>query len=527
MRSLLVVTIALLILGCMTPPAARDESTGDRPSSVDNPDWLDSAVFYEIFVRSFADADGDGNGDIQGIIDRLDYLESLGITALWLMPVHPSTSYHGYDVTDYYDVHPDYGTVDDLRRLVSEAQVRGIRTILDLVINHTSIEHPWFVAAASGDPAWRDWYQWAEEIRGPGWHRHDGEAYYGHFWSGMPDLNVANPAVVAEIESIMEYWIAEVGVHGFRIDAAKHLVDARGEREHTPETFDLLSALADSMDTVSSEAVLVGEVWDASVVASKYVNAGVDLVFSFDRSSGTLTSVGRGRSDEFLYAIERDLELLGPRGYATFLTNHDQDRVVDQLGHDRRKARLAAAVLLSSPGVPFIYYGEEIGMRGSKPDPDIRTPMQWRASPAAGFTDGTAWREPQGDFEEVNVAAQDGRAGSLLEWYRDLVAARTALPSLSADAETVIIDVPETEAIVLIRRDSGDRGVVVVLNFSQDVSAAVVVDAPSSPLRRGNRTLVPVVGTASLAELTVRRNGAVFGSLGVIAPGGAVIYRVE
>lgn len=170
--------------------------------------WWRTAVFYEIFVRSFYDTDNDGIGDFNGIIQKLDYLESLGVTAIWLMPIHPSPSYHGYDVLDYYAVNPEYGTMDDFKTLLEEAHKRDIRIIIDLVLNHTSSQHPWFLEANS-DPnsPYRDYYVWEDESKGSGWHKGKHGYYYGLFWGGMPDLNYNNPAVTGDMLNVTEYWL--------------------------------------------------------------------------------------------------------------------------------------------------------------------------------------------------------------------------------------------------------------------------------------------------------------------------------
>ena len=169
-------------------------------------EWWREAVIYEIFVRSFQDSDGDGIGDFNGITRRLDYLRALGVTALWLMPIHPSPSYHGYDVKDYYAVNPDYGTMDDFKNLLAEARRRGIRVILDLVVNHSSSQHPFFQAALDPSSPYRDYYVWSETEAGHGWHKTEHGYYYGLFWREMPDLNVTNPDVTAEIKQVVRFW---------------------------------------------------------------------------------------------------------------------------------------------------------------------------------------------------------------------------------------------------------------------------------------------------------------------------------
>lgn len=227
-----------------SPPAQSSPSGGTcTPARLDLPPaaaWWNDRVFYEVFVRSFADASGDGIGDLRGLIDRLDYLNDgnpatdsdLGVDGVWLMPVFEATSYHGYDTTDYRRVEPDYGTAEDLRALVEAAHARGIAVILDLALNHTSNEHPWFRASAAGDPVYADWYRWLDNdpgwppvAGGPPWHRLGDRFYYGAFGPGMPDLNLEHGPVTAELTDIARSWIAETGIDGYRLDAAKHLIE--------------------------------------------------------------------------------------------------------------------------------------------------------------------------------------------------------------------------------------------------------------------------------------------------------------
>jgi hypothetical protein len=253
-------------------------------------DWARGAVFYEVFVRSFADSDGDGVGDLAGLTARLDYLNDgdpsggsdLGVDALWLMPVFASPSYHGYDVTDYEAVEPDYGTLEDFERLVAEAHRRGVRVIVDLVVNHSSVEHPWFErACCSPRSPYRSWYVWRPDDPGwtqpwggdnPTWHRRGDEYYYGVFWSGMPDLNWRTPALREEMKRIAALWLGR-GLDGFRLDATRHLVaNGPGELQNDqPETHAYLKDFAAHVRRRFPEAVLVGENWtDTETIATYY-----------------------------------------------------------------------------------------------------------------------------------------------------------------------------------------------------------------------------------------------------------------
>jgi glycosidase len=403
-------------------------------------DAWDDRVWYEIFVRSFADGDGDGIGDFRGLLAKLDYLndgdatthDDLGITGIWLMPVAEAQSYHGYDVTSYTKIEQDYGTRADFDLFIEAAHARGIKVIVDFVINHTSREHPWFQDALAGG-SHHDWYIWSQgdpgwpAVAGPNpWHRADGTDayYYGAFWEGMPDLNLRNPEVTAEIERIAGVWLDDLHVDGFRIDAAKHLIEDDAQHQaNTQATKDWLAGFKDFVHRDHSDALVLGEVFDIATIAGRYVPDSLDMTFDFGLAGAFRQALQTGRAAPITTALMETLEKWPAGRQAPFLTNHDQDRVMSQLNGDLPSARLAAGMLLTAPGVPFIYYGEEIGMQGRKPDERIRAPMQWTADgPAAGFSTTDPW-EPLGDgWETANVAAEDRDPTSLLSVYRDAIA---------------------------------------------------------------------------------------------------------
>ncbi|MGE5378569.1 MAG: alpha-amylase family glycosyl hydrolase, partial [Bacteroidota bacterium] len=379
--------------------------------------WWQEAVFYEIFVRSFSDSNGDGIGDLNGVTSNLDYLQNLGVNAIWLMPVHPSPSYHGYDVLNYYAINPDYGTMDDFKHLLNEAHKRNIHVIIDLVLNHTSDQHPFFQDALRGPQSkYRDWYVWSDTDQGVGWHLAPGDQpvyYYGQFCDCMPDLNYRNPEVTAQMENVARYWLEKVGVDGFRLDAAKHLIEEGKVIENTKSTHEWLKGFFKAYKADNPNAYTVAEVFGADAsLAKTYTGNQVDQVFNFEIASGILNSVNGGSNSGINSALTFALQDLPHGEYATFLTNHDQNRVMSQVVGDVDKARVAAGLLLTAPGVPFIYYGEEIGMSGSKPDEQIRTPMQWTAGTGAGFTSGTPWEPVNSDYSSVNVASESGDSTS-------------------------------------------------------------------------------------------------------------------
>ena len=436
------------------------------------PSWQAETTFYEIFVRSFKDSDGDGIGDFQGILSQLDHLNDgdpttttdLGIGGIWLMPINPSPSYHGYDVTDYFGVNSDYGTQADFEALVDECHARGIRVIVDFVGNHSSSQHPHFLASASGpgDP-FRDWYVWSDSNPGGDWHGSANGWYYGLFWSGMPDWNVQNPDVVQYHYDIVDHWLG-LGVDGFRYDAVKHLVNEGNTYENHPGTFAYLEAFRDHYQSTNPEAICVGEAWTSTNVIAQYGPPHLDMCFEFGLAGGILNAVNQGQAAPFRGALDAVLAEHVPGAYAPFLTNHDQDRTMSVLGGDVDKAKLAAAVLLTLPGTPFLYYGEEIGMTGAGSHPNVRTPMHWTGGSQAGFTTGTPWSAAQPDVNSVNVAAQTGDPNALLSTYREFIHLRNAEPALQR-GETVTWDATFGEVGAHLRTLGEDR-LLVVHNFS-------------------------------------------------------------
>jgi glycosidase len=473
-RSLLILT--LITIAACALPNNRSNAEG----------WWRGAIFYEIFVRSFHDTNGDGIGDFNGITQKLDYLQSLGITAIWLMPIHPSPSYHGYDVINYYAVNSEYGTLDDFKNLLDEAHKREIKIILDLVINHTSSQHPFFVNANSApDSEYRDWYVWSD-TQANLWHAGKGGYYYGFFWSGMPDLNYRNAEVTEQIYNVVRYWIEDIGVDGFRIDAVKHLIEEDGKLENTPATHDWLKEFYTFYKSVDREAYTVGEVYGAGAFLATTYDQQMDHIFNFEIASGIINSVNGESNTGIASAWKFTLNDVQDGNYATFLTNHDQNRVMSVFNGNTAKAKLAAVILLTAPGTPFIYYGEEIGMQGKKPDEDIRLPMQWDDSPNAGFTTGTAWRAVDPTFREINVAAQDRDSASLINLYRELIALRKAHPALGRGS----IIIPETgnTGVYAALRSDGDEQFLVIANLTKAPISAYALMLNDAALPDGSLT---------------------------------------
>ncbi|CAF1636651.1 unnamed protein product [Adineta ricciae] len=415
-------------------------------------------VGYEIFVQSFFDSNGDGIGDLNGLRQKLDYLSDLGITLIWLMPIHPAKTYHKYDVEDYLNIHPDYGTLDDFRHLVNECHQRGILVILDLVANHTSYDHPWF-RQAQLDPtnAYRDYYIWTDservkrlglrafdtpDVNAAGlWHQvgpesenfdweefekrskkpidlsqddritsklsltHEDSAasstqsnrlrtntYYAIFDPRMPDLNYDCERVQDEICRIGQTWL-ELGVDGFRLDAAKYFY----KPPHLKSNISWWTKFRQALSQMNPSVYLIGEVWDLSSRIAPYLRS-LDSVFNFELADLLIACIlNEGNGSSLLNAYQRIANIYTRESNRSvidgiFLSNHDQNRLMSVLNNNLSKAKLAAALLLTLPGLPFVYYGEEIGMLGMKPhDKYRREPFLWSATHTQGQT---TWLEP-------------------------------------------------------------------------------------------------------------------------------------
>lgn len=515
------------------PPTAVASPVPPAPSTKPFPlgaGWWDNSVCYEVFVRSFYDSNGDGIGDITGLIEKLDYIndgkpeaqQDLGANCIWLMPVAEASSYHGYDTTDYYTVEHDYGTNDDFKRLVAEAHKRGIKIIIDLVLNHTSRDHPWFKEALANPASpYHDYYIWSAQdpgYRGPwgniAWHRSSStnEYYYGVFGDGLPDLNYRNPVVTAEAQKISNFWRNEMGADGFRLDAIKHLIEDGTVQENTPETLAWLRGYRAFLEQAAPNTFTVGEIFDATPkILEPYFPDQLDTYFVFDIGNRILTAANQGNGKPFASAAQRVNDDLPFQRYAPFLTNHDQNRSMALLGGDIAKAKLAATALLTLPGLPFMYYGEEIGMVGSKGNPPkvdepLRTPMQWTSN-ASGFTTGTPWEALQSNTGEVNVAAQDADTNSLLNHYRKLIHIHTASPALAQGSLTRLN--ANVNAIAAYVRHQDDQVVLVVINFGREALSDATLNLETSTLAPGTYQLTSLLDGQAGAALTVGEGGKI------------------
>src|SRR6266550_2393176 len=480
------------------------------------PAWARGAVCYEMFVRSFYDSDGDGIGDLNGLIEKLDYIAKLGASCIWLMPVAKSPSYHGYDVSDYYRVEPAYGTNDDFKRLVAAAHRRRIKVLVDMVLNHSSSEHPHFQAALHGTTSpYRAWYRFAPAPLGKGphggddWHRSPvrDEYYYGVFWSGMPDLNYQTPAVRDEAMKIATFWLRDMDVDGFRLDAVPYLVEEGTCLMGCPGTHAFLHEYAAHIDSVKPGAYTVGEAWGNIDHMMPYYADQLTSYFGFELADSLLSAVRTGSAAGLLTGFLRLQDTLPAYRWSPFLSNHDQTRVLTALGGDVTRAKLAATLLLTLPGLPFIYYGEEIGMTGDKPDPRLRTPMQWSARPGLGFTSGTAWESAQSDSLTTTVAAQDADPGSLLNLYRRLIHLRRENEALAV-GKLVPLSAASSQVVAYLRR-AGNHAVLVVANLGATAVSRVSIGSVAGVLPAGRYTPRNLLGGPNGRSLQVDAYGRI------------------
>lgn len=522
-----------------TLPATPVQPVTGLAQGTDGYPWWNDAVFYEIFVRSFYDSDNDGIGDFNGLTAKLDYLNDgdpntttdLGITGLWLMPIQPSPSYHGYDLTDYYAVNPEYGTMDEFKNFLAEAHKRGIRVTIDWVLNHTSSQHPWFQAAQDPASPYRDWYVWtAARPTTPNWNPGGGqEYYYARFGASFPDLNYNNPKVVAEMKKVARFWLQEVGVDGFRLDAAKHLFEEGTETENTPQTHAWFKQFRPYYKALNPKAMLVGEIADNSENVSSYLNGDeLDLAFDFDLAKKALTDVQAQSGADFQDSLSHEVSLFRPGQFAVFLTNHDQDRAMSVLGDDLDQARNAAFLLLTSPGVPFLYYGEEIGMLGKKPDEDIRRPMQWAGSENAGFTTSSPWRSPASDYVTKNVESQKNDPNSLLSFYRALVHIRNDHAALRT-GDFYPVD-SGNRAVYASLRVSKEETLLILINLSPQTVSDYALNLESSPLaNEAEYVLAPLLDTGSFQPIKVTAQGGLddYRPLPALPPFGRFILQLQ
>src|SRR5260221_253871 len=482
--------------------------------------WYKDAVFYEVYVRAFKDGDGDGHGDLHGLTEKLDYLQSLGVDCIWLMPIYPSPLRDdGYDIADYYNVAEMYGNLEDLKSLIKAAHDRNIRIIMDLVLNHTSDEHPWFKASRSDrNSLYRDYYVWSDtdqkytdtriifldtEPSNWTWDEKTGQYYWHRFYASQPDLNFDNPQVQEEMLNIARFWL-DLGIDGFRADAVPYLFEREGTNcENLPKTHIYRKQLRAFIDKNYPGRILLCEAnqWPEDV--RPYFGDGDEfhMGFHFPIMPRIFMALKKGRADDMIEILRRTPPIPENCQWCIFLRNHDEltlemvtpeerqwmweqyapdprmklnlgirRRLAPLLDTDRRKIELAISLLFTLPGSPIIYYGDEIGMGDNLDLPDrngVRTPMQWDASPKAGFTTGkpfTKFVKGALSYQHVNVASQLADKNSLFHSISRMVNIRKQHHTFGRGSmEWVITDNP---SLAIYTRTYRDDILLVINNLS-------------------------------------------------------------
>ena len=529
-----------------------------RPGLSDDPKWYETAVFYEALLRAIHDSNGSGIGDMRGLISRLDYLQWLGVDCIWIPPFYPSPMRDGgYDISNYTAIKSEYGTIDDFTELVDEAHARGIRIIIDLVINHTSDQHPWFQASrANPDGPYGDFYVWSDtdekyedariifiDTEASNWTFDPvRRQYYWHrFFSHQPDLNFENPAVQEAIFDVLRYW-CRIGVDGFRLDAIPYLFEEEGTNcENLPQTHAFIASLRKMMDEEFPGHILLAEAnqWPEDVVEYYGTDEAPEchMCFHFPVMPRIYYSLREQRATSIKEILAATPDI--PRGaqWGTFLRNHDEltlemvsteeraamygwyaedprmranvgirRRLAPLLGNSRPEIELANALLLSLPGSPCLYYGDEIGMGDNiwLPDRDsVRTPMQWTPDRNAGFSTadpGKLYLPPIQSlvhhYQAVNVESQLVQPSSLLHWTRGMLEIRKQHPVLGSGAFEILPT--DNEAVLAYLRYDEDETVLCVMNMANTPRAATI----NLPERYGNWRTTDVFGGAGFPNIT-------------------------
>jgi maltose alpha-D-glucosyltransferase/alpha-amylase len=524
---------------------------------LNEPLWYKDAVIYEVHARAFCDADGDGTGDFRGLGQKLDYLQDLGVTAIWLLPFYPSPlKDDGYDIADYTGIHDFYGSIDDFREFLEQAHTRGLRVITELVINHTSDQHPWFQRArrAPAGSSLRDFYVWSDtpekyldarvifkdfEVSNWTYDRVAGAYYWHRFYAHQPDLNFDNPAVWDSLFPVVDFWFA-LGVDGLRLDAVPYLFEREGTNcENLPETHGFLKALRRHVDEKHPNRMLLAEANQWPEEAVTYFGNGDECHMAFHFPVMPRMFMAMHMEDRFpiVDILDQTPPIPDNCQWALFLRNHDEltlEMVTDEerdymyrayahdrqarvnlgirrrlaplLGNNRRRIELMNGLLFSLPGTPVLYYGDEIGMGDNIYLGDrngVRTPMQWSADRNAGFSRANPQRlylpiiiDPEYHYEAINVEAQQNNPNSLLWWTKRLLAHRRAHPALGRGSIEFIH--PENRKILAFLRHWGDEHLLVVANLSrfvQYVELDLTKYAGTVPVELFGVTPFPRIGT--------------------------------
>jgi alpha-amylase len=448
-------------------------AVADQDSGLDE-DWYRKAVFMEIYVRGYKDSDGDGIGDFRGLTEKLDYLQELGVRGIWLMPITESwDDDHGYATEDYRAVESDYGTMDDFEDFLAEAHERGIGVIIDYVMNHSAAANYLFVDSLRGKGDKRDWYVWSPTNPGwvnwggsPTWHLGMGGYYYGVFWDRMPDFNLRNEDVLQYHFDNLRFWLNR-GVDGFRFDAVGTFVENDGSAwESQPENYQIMGRVRDVLDAYGKRFLICEEPAQPQRATQ---NDACGSAFAFGLNYDLVASAREGATQPGVPAY---LDTAPISQMGIILANHDSfagNRLIKQFGGDETKYRLAAATALTLPGIPFVYYGEEIGIGTTQGenggDWALRSPMSWTSDArTAGFTTGTPFRRVADNVATHNVEVETGKPESLLSFYQSMIALRNAHASL-AQGDFVRLQADE---VLAFRRAVAGEASLVVINYGAE-----------------------------------------------------------
>ena len=463
--------------------------------------WAQGAVFIEIYVRGYKDSNGDGIGDFKGLTQQLDYLQALGVQGIWLMPVNQSQDHdHGYAVTDYRKLEPDYGSEADFKAFLTAAHARGIGVIMDYVINHSAYQNPLFLDSKNKLNGKRDWYVWMDHD--PGWVNWDQSAtwhkikptkdhYYGVFWEQMPDFNLKNPQVLAYHHDNLRYWM-NAGVDGFRFDAVGQLVEnGKNAYESQPENKAILHDLQQLVTQTYPGRFMVCEEPADPVGAASKESCGSAFAFGFNEAVRGSVIAGTVTAD-----LKRKLQEYPLANMGLVLGSHDSyagERLIEAFQGNEPGYKVAVATQLTLPGQPFIYYGEEVGMghsQGTSGDWGLRAPMSWTAD--GGFSPAAPFRAPAANLREYNAADQQAAPDSLWHFYQRMIATRKAHPALRLGDLTLL----SANQVLAYRRQSAEETVLVAINYDNHPATVTLAAAKSSA------TLTPLGGFGSKAEKT-------------------------
>lgn len=439
-------------------------------------------VYYEIFVGSFKDSNGDGHGDLKGVEEKLDYLSDLGVSGIWLMPIMPSPTYHKYDVTDYMAIDSQYGTMEDFESLVASAKEKNIDIIIDLVLNHSSSQHPWFIQAKKNlregtcemEDSYCDYYVISEEKK-PNYYSVLGTDlfYEGVFWSEMPDLNLDSEKVRVEIEEIVDFWL-DKGIKGFRLDAIMHFYN-----QNTTKNVEFLTWLEDLVKSKREDAYIVGEAWTSSNVVAKYYESGISCFdFALSQADGSIaTSIRSSKGNSFakkVVSYEDSIKEYNSEAVnSVFLSNHDQGRSSAYFFNSEEKTKFMANVYLLLPGIPFIYYGEEIGMLGSGKDENKRLGFVWDSEDSKQNCLNPSGADYTKTIEK-GLAQQSKEASSLYSHYKKVIKLRNQHSSY-VNGKASYID-SGNDVVYMVMSENEEEKILTVHNFSAEEVVVEVSD---------------------------------------------------